>query len=194
MIDGATYWQRVRQIIVPLTARTILLATLISAIGSMLAFDQFYIMTARRTAQQTFTSVFWIYLNSFLYLKLGYGAALSLILCVIILALPPCRSSLTRRGARGHDRRRSCRRRCPARATGRNRRRQPRCALPRRGDLHRAHRDDALPLLASVFASLKTQVEAPRSRRPTSRTRSASRTTASSSTSRPACRPISSTA
>ncbi len=46
MIDGAGYWQRVRSIIVPLAYRTILLATLISAIGSMLAFDQFYIMTS----------------------------------------------------------------------------------------------------------------------------------------------------
>ncbi len=48
MIDGAGYWQRVRQIIVPLSYRTILLTTLISAIGSMLAFDQFYIMTSGR--------------------------------------------------------------------------------------------------------------------------------------------------
>jgi multiple sugar transport system permease protein len=29
--------------------------------------------------------VFWIYLNSFPYLKLGYGAALSLMLAVIVL-------------------------------------------------------------------------------------------------------------
>ena len=33
----------------------------------------------------TATSVFLIYLNSFPYLKLGYGAALSLILAAIIL-------------------------------------------------------------------------------------------------------------
>ena len=46
MIDGATYWQRVRRIVLPLSYRTILLTTLISAVGSMLAFDQFYIMTS----------------------------------------------------------------------------------------------------------------------------------------------------
>ena len=73
MIDGATYWQRVRRIIVPLSLRTILLATLISAIGSMLAFDQFYIMTSGGPRGQTFTSVYWIYQNSFIYFKLGYG-------------------------------------------------------------------------------------------------------------------------
>ena len=46
MIDGAGYWQRVRRIILPLSTRSILLTTLISVIGSMVAFDQFYIMTA----------------------------------------------------------------------------------------------------------------------------------------------------
>ena len=86
MVDGASYWQRVRRITLPLTARTILLVTLFSVIGSLLAFDQFFLMTAGQPFNQTASSVFWIYLNSFPYLKLGYGAALSLILAVIVLA------------------------------------------------------------------------------------------------------------
>ena len=65
--------------------RTVLLVTLVSVIGSLLAFDQFYIMTAGQPLNQTATSVFYVYLNSFPFLKLGYGAALSLILAVIIL-------------------------------------------------------------------------------------------------------------
>jgi multiple sugar transport system permease protein len=85
MIDGAGYWQRVWHITLPLTSRTILLATLISAIGSMLAFDQFYIMSGGGPRGQTFTSVYWVYQNAFVYFKLGYGAALSLILAAIIL-------------------------------------------------------------------------------------------------------------
>ena len=85
MIDGASYWQRVRAIILPLTSRTILLATLISAIGSMLAFDQFYLMTGGAPRGQTFTSVYWIYQNSFVYFKLGYGSALSIILMVVVM-------------------------------------------------------------------------------------------------------------
>ncbi|HEY3164248.1 MAG TPA: sugar ABC transporter permease, partial [Candidatus Limnocylindrales bacterium] len=86
MVDGASYWQRVRRVILPLTMRTVLLVTLISIIGSLLAFDQFYIMTAGQPGNLTATSVFYVYLNSFQYLHLGYGAALSLILAVIILA------------------------------------------------------------------------------------------------------------
>jgi len=86
MIDGATYLQRVRLIMIPLSYRTLLLSALISAIGSMLAFDQFYIMTGGGPRGQTFTAVYLIYQNSFVYFKLGYGAAMSLILALIILA------------------------------------------------------------------------------------------------------------
>ncbi len=85
LIDGGNYWQRVWYIILPLSLRVILLTTLISVIGSMLAFDQFYIMTGGNPRGQTFTSVYWIYQNSFISFKLGYGAALSIILTVIIL-------------------------------------------------------------------------------------------------------------
>lgn len=85
LVDGAGYWQRIRRIVLPLTAKTVLLVTLFSVIGSLLAFDQFYLMTAGQPFNRTATSVFWIYLNSFPYLKLGYGAALSLILAVIVL-------------------------------------------------------------------------------------------------------------
>ena len=97
MVDGASYWQRVRRVTLPLTRRTVLLVTLISVIGSLLAFDQFYIMTAGQPHNETATSVFYVYLNSFPYLKLGYGAALSLILAVIVLAFTVVQMVLTRR-------------------------------------------------------------------------------------------------
>ncbi len=100
MVDGASFRQRVRYVTLPLTARTILLVTLISVIGSMLAFDQFYVMTAGQPFNRTATSVFFIYLNSFPYLKLGYGAALSLILSVLLLGLTLVQLTLSRRSAR----------------------------------------------------------------------------------------------
>jgi multiple sugar transport system permease protein len=96
-VDGASFWQRTRRVTVPLTSRTILLVTLLSVIGSLLAFDQFYIMTAGQPFNQTATAVFYVYLNSFPYLKLGYGAALSLILAAIILAFTIVQVWLTRR-------------------------------------------------------------------------------------------------
>lgn len=97
MVDGASYWQRVWRVILPLTRRTVLLVTLISVIGSLLAFDQFFIMTAGQPHNATATSVFYVYLNSFPFLRLGYGAALSLILAVIILLFTVLQMALSRR-------------------------------------------------------------------------------------------------
>jgi multiple sugar transport system permease protein len=97
LVDGASYWQRVTRVVLPLTLRTVLLVTLVSIIGSLLAFDQFYIMTAGQPQNETATSVFYVYLNSFPYLRLGYGAALSLILALTILAFTVVQLLLTRR-------------------------------------------------------------------------------------------------
>jgi len=97
MVDGASFWQRTRRVTLPLTRGTILLVTLVSVIGSLLAFDQFYIMTAGQPFNQTSTAVFYVYLNSFPYLHLGYGAALSLIIAAIILVFTIVQMMLTRR-------------------------------------------------------------------------------------------------
>jgi multiple sugar transport system permease protein len=99
LVDGAPYWRRVWFITLPLTFKTILLVTLISVIGSLLAFDQFFLMTAGQPFNRTASSVFWIYLNSFPYLKLGYGAALSLVMTAIVLALTIVQVALTRRAS-----------------------------------------------------------------------------------------------
>jgi multiple sugar transport system permease protein len=96
-VDGASFRQRTRRVTLPLTARTILLVTLISVIGSLLAFDQFYIMTAGQPFNQTATAVYFIYLNSFPYLRLGYGAALSLVVAAIVLAFTVVQLFLSRR-------------------------------------------------------------------------------------------------
>jgi multiple sugar transport system permease protein len=96
-VDGASAWQRITRVTIPLTMRTILLVTLISIIGSLLAFDQFYIMTAGQPQNLTATSLFYVYLNSFPYLKLGYGASLSLILALIVLAVTIGQVALSRR-------------------------------------------------------------------------------------------------
>ncbi|MBO3747389.1 sugar ABC transporter permease [Streptosporangiaceae bacterium NEAU-GS5] len=97
LVDGVSHRQRITRVILPLTMRTVLLVTLLSVIGSLLAFDQFYIMTAGQPGNETATSVFYIYLNSFPYLKLGYGAALSMILAVTILVFTVIQLFLTRR-------------------------------------------------------------------------------------------------
>jgi len=54
--------------------------------GGFLAFDQFYIMTHGSPGTSTLTSVFDIYNTSFVNFNLGYGAALSAIVMVVLLA------------------------------------------------------------------------------------------------------------
>ena len=141
-----------RKIILPLSYRTILLATLISVIGSMLAVDQFIIMTGGNPRGQTFTSVYWIYQNSFVFFKLGYGSALSVILMLIIFgfaagANPPHTaqadmSSIPEQHGRRRTRTARCdsRRAAPLSGVGARTRA---AALPHRRDLLRGDRDDA---------------------------------------------------
>jgi multiple sugar transport system permease protein len=63
------------------------LALILAVTGSMLAFDQFYIILAGGPQNQTMTAVYWIFNQSFVTFRLGYGAALSMVLLVILLVL-----------------------------------------------------------------------------------------------------------
>ncbi len=87
LIDGANPWQRFSRITLPLIRRTLALALILSVTGSMLAFDQFYIISGGGPRNSTLTAVYWIFTQSFVSFKLGYGAALSMVLMAILIAL-----------------------------------------------------------------------------------------------------------
>jgi multiple sugar transport system permease protein len=87
MIDGAGPLARFRAITLPLMRRTLALALILSVAGSVLAFDQFSIILRGGPRNQTLTAVYWIFNQSFVSFKLGYGAALSMVLLVILVAL-----------------------------------------------------------------------------------------------------------
>ena len=86
-VDGAGYFRKLYYITLPLMRRTIALALILSVIGSVLAFDQFYIMTRGGPRNSTISIVYWIFNNSFTYFKMGYGAAMSIVLLGILVAL-----------------------------------------------------------------------------------------------------------
>jgi multiple sugar transport system permease protein len=83
-IDGASRSQVFRYIILPLLRPTLALVLVFSVAGSLLAFDQFFIMTSGGPANQTITAVYHIYRVSFLGFQLGYGAALSALLMIVL--------------------------------------------------------------------------------------------------------------
>ena len=86
-IDGASPWQRFRRITLPLMRRTIALALILSIAGSVLAFDQFYIIADGGPQNSTVTAVYWIFSQSFGSFRLGYGAAMSMVLLVILIMI-----------------------------------------------------------------------------------------------------------
>lgn len=95
-IDGANAVQRFSRITLPLVRPTMGLALIISVIGSVLAFEQFRIMTAGGPSGKTQTAVYYIYDTSFKNFKFGYGAAMSIVLLVILAALSLVQYLLTR--------------------------------------------------------------------------------------------------
>jgi multiple sugar transport system permease protein len=86
-IDGARRWQRFRYLTLPLMRRTMALALILSVTGSILAFDQFYIMTSGGPQNQMISVVYYIFNQSFVSFNLGYGAALSIVLLAILVAI-----------------------------------------------------------------------------------------------------------
>ncbi|SDV02670.1 carbohydrate ABC transporter membrane protein 1, CUT1 family [Microlunatus sagamiharensis] len=95
-IDGASRWQGFRFITLPLLRPTLALVLVFSVAGSLLAFDQFFIMTAGGPANSTITAVYAIYRTSFISFKLGYGAALSVFLMVVLAVVSAVQMLLLR--------------------------------------------------------------------------------------------------
>lgn len=86
-IDGASPWDRFRLITLPLMRNSILLVLVLNVTSSMLAFDQFFIITQGGPQNSTISAVFSIFLASFTSYRLGYGSALSLTLLVVLVAI-----------------------------------------------------------------------------------------------------------
>jgi len=83
-IDGAGRGAVFRYITLPLLRPTLALVLVFSVAGSLLAFDQFFIMTNGGPSNSTITAVYQIYRVSFVQFHLGYGAALSVLLMVVL--------------------------------------------------------------------------------------------------------------
>jgi multiple sugar transport system permease protein len=98
-IDGAGRWQTLRRITLPLMRPSLALALILSVTGSLLAFDQFYLLTKGGPDNTTVTIVQLIYQQAFVRQNLGVAAALSMVLLVALLALNMLWFRLLRRGS-----------------------------------------------------------------------------------------------
>lgn len=84
-MDGAVKWKQLRYITLPLIKRTLGLVFILSIAGSLLAFDQFFIMTGGGPEGQTETMVFYVWRQAFRSFNLGYAAALSVVISIGLL-------------------------------------------------------------------------------------------------------------
>ncbi|PYY60679.1 sugar ABC transporter permease [Curtobacterium sp. MCSS17_011] len=86
-LEGASWWQTERLITFPMIRSTVALSVIISVIGSLLAFNQFYILTQGGPGTETTTIVNAIYNRGFVNLQLGAATAQSIALVVVIAAV-----------------------------------------------------------------------------------------------------------
>ncbi|MFI6698921.1 carbohydrate ABC transporter permease [Streptomyces sp. NPDC050509] len=86
-MDGAGRGQIFRGITLPLLRPSLALTLLLCVTGSLLAFDQFFILTKGGPDNSTVTVVQLIYREAFQRLNLGTAAALSIIVLAVLLLL-----------------------------------------------------------------------------------------------------------
>jgi len=86
-LDGATTRQTFRYVTLPLLRPSLSLALILCVTGSLLAFDQFFILTKGAPDNTTVTVVQVIYREAFQRQNLGTASALSIIVLVALVAL-----------------------------------------------------------------------------------------------------------
>ncbi|HKM43350.1 MAG TPA: sugar ABC transporter permease [Limnochordia bacterium] len=83
-IDGATRWQSLRHITLPLLSSTTFFIGIIALIQSLQSFDITMAMTEGGPNYASATLSFFTYINAFVHFRMGYAAAMSFILLIIV--------------------------------------------------------------------------------------------------------------
>jgi len=88
-IDGASVFQVIRRIILPLLSPTLFFLAIVSAIKAFQAFNSFYALTGdgRGPVDTTQNMIVYIYSNFYEYQRWGYGTAVATLLCIAIVTL-----------------------------------------------------------------------------------------------------------
>jgi raffinose/stachyose/melibiose transport system permease protein len=86
-IDGAGWWTRLRTIAVPQVRPETFVVVTTAAVGALKVFAPVQILTEGGPESSTYVPSFYAYLNFFDYSRVGYGAAISSVMCGLILIL-----------------------------------------------------------------------------------------------------------
>jgi multiple sugar transport system permease protein len=82
-VDGASVWQRLRYVTIPLIRRSIVSNLMLITLQTLAAFGLIYVMTKGGPGNKSQTTPIYMYQESFQFYKLGYGTAMALVLLVI---------------------------------------------------------------------------------------------------------------
>jgi multiple sugar transport system permease protein len=86
-IDGATAWPTFARITVPLLRPSIFFVVTLGLIGTYQVFDQIFVMSSGGPAKTTLTMAWMVYRNGFRNSEMGLGAAIAILLFIIIFTL-----------------------------------------------------------------------------------------------------------
>jgi len=86
-IDGASEWQKLRKITIPLLSPTILFLSITSIIGSFQVFDYIYLFMGTTAPAAARTVVYDLYQKAFVEFNFGQGSAIAVTLFLALLAL-----------------------------------------------------------------------------------------------------------
>ena len=96
-IDGANQWQSMRYITLPLITPTAFFCVIISLIGASQVFDNVWVLTGGGPGDATRLIVLYIYEVGFKRYEMGYAAALSLTLFLVLIVLTIVQFRVSRR-------------------------------------------------------------------------------------------------
>lgn len=82
-VDGASFWEIFKNIILPLLKPTTVIVIIVTVIGSLRVFDIVYTMTRGGPFNSSNVLANFMYIESFNNYRMGYGAAIAVILFLI---------------------------------------------------------------------------------------------------------------
>ena len=85
MVDGASTWQRFRHVTLPLMLPTLVVAAMLRVMDLLKVIDIIYVMTGGGPGHASETINLYNYLVALSYDKIGYGAAVALVLFALVL-------------------------------------------------------------------------------------------------------------
>jgi len=86
-IDGASWWARLRYVILPMLAPAMTINVTIALIQGLRFFDQIYVLTQGGPGYATETLSTIVYKTSFQFAEYGYGSAIALVFTLIVAAV-----------------------------------------------------------------------------------------------------------